>query len=220
MIGHIACVILSAFALAVSIPVAGADEYPTKPIHLIIPFAAGGSADILFRALAQRAALGQPFIIENVPGATGAIGLVRAAKSAPDGYTLTTAATSTFMVSPHVNADTPYDPRKDFAPIAVVGLIPSVFVINSKMPAKSLSEFIAFTKANPGKLNYASLGSGSNHQLMVEMLKKAAGIDIVHIAYKGSAQAVMALLTNEVQLFAFPAFVDAMGICRTGSFEH
>ncbi len=213
---HVACVVLSALALANSVPNAGAEEYPSKPIHLIIPFAAGGSADILFRAFAQRATLGQPFIIENVPGATGAIGLVRAAKSAPDGYTLTTAATSTFMVSPHINADTPYDPRKDFTPIAVVGLIPSVFVVNSKVPARSLAEFIAFARANPGKLNYASLGSGSNHQLMVEMLKKAAGLDIVHVAYKGSAQALMALLADEVQLFAFPAFVDAMGYLQNG----
>ena len=203
-------------ALAAAVPYAAAQNYPAKPIRLIVPFAAGGSADILGRVFAQRAALGQPIVVENVAGATGTIALARAAKSAPDGYTLTTGATSTFVISPNINANLPYDPIKDFVPVAVLGMITSVLVVNGSLPVTSLSELVALAKANPGRLNYASLGIGSSHHLHGEQLRRAAGIDIVHVPYKGNPQALTALLAGEVQLFFFPAFVDSMSNLQNG----
>ena len=193
-----------------------AQDYPAKPIWLIVPFAAGGSATVFVRAFAQRAALGQPIVVENVPGATGSIGLARAAKSAPDGYTLSVAATTTFAVSPHINKKLSYDPIKDFVPIAVLGFIPSALVVSATVPVHSVSELVALAKANPGKLNYASIGTGSTHHMLGELFRRAAGIDIVHVPYKGNPQALTALLAGEVQLFIFPAFVVAMTHLQNG----
>ena len=193
-----------------------AQDYPAKPVRLIVPFAAGGSADVFARAFAQRAQLRQPIVVEDVPGASGAVGLARAARSAPDGYTLTTAATSTFAVSPHINAKLPYDPLKDFVPIAIMGQIVSALVVNESVPAKNVNELVALAKSNPGKLNYASLGPGSTHHMLGEMFGRTTGISLVHVPYKGSPQALSALLAGEVQLFFFPAFVDAMGHLQSG----
>ena len=193
-----------------------AQDYPTKPIRLLVPFAAGGSADILGRIFAQRAALGQPIVVENLPGATGAIGLTRGAQSAPDGYTLSTGATSTFVISPHINSKLTYDPIRDFEPIAVLGTITSVLVVNSNLPARTVSELVTLAKANPGKLNYASLGTGSSHHLGAEQFRRNTGIDIVHVPYKGNPQALNALLAGEVHLFSFPVFVDGISHLHSG----
>lgn len=209
-------IMMGMIALGAAVPDTAAQDYPAKPIRLIIPFAAAGSADIFGRTFAQRAALGQPIVVENVPGAAGAIGLTRAAKSAPDGYTLSMGATSTFAVSPHINTKLSYDPIKDFVPIVILGLISNALVVNATVPANSVSELVALAKANPGKLNYASLGTGSTHHLLGEMLRRLADIDIVHVPYKGNAQALTALLAGEVQLFFFPAFVDAMSHLQNG----
>jgi len=209
-------IIMGMIALGAAVPDTAAQEYPAKPIRLIVPFAAGGSADILGRIFAQRAALGQPIVVENLPGATGAIGLTRAAKSMPDGYTLSTGATSTFVISPHINTKLSYDPINDFAPIAVLGTITSVLVVNANVPANSVSELVALAKANPGKLNYASLGTGSSHHLGAEQFRRTTGIDIVHVPYKGNPQALNALLAGEVHLFSFPVFVDGMAHLRNG----
>ena len=209
-------ILMGMIALGAAVPDAAAQDYPAKPIRLIVPFAAGGSADILGRVFAQRAALGQPIVVEDVPGATGAIGLTRAAKSAPDGYTLSTGATSTFVISPHINTKLSYDPIKDFVPVAILGMITSVLVVNGNVPVNSVSELVTLAKANPGKLNYASLGTGSSHHLHGEQLRRAADIDIVHVPYKGSPQALTALLAGEVQLFFFPAFVDAISHLQSG----
>ena len=213
----IACAILTAMiALGGSVRNTAAEDYPAKPIRLIVPFAAAGSADIFARAFAQRAALGQPIVVENMPGASGAIALTRAAKSAPDGYTLTTAATSTFAVSPHINTKLAYDPLKDFVPIGAFGQIVAALTVNADLQVNSVSELVALAKARPGKLNYASLGTGSAHHMLGEMLRRAAGINIVHVPYKGNAQALSALLAGEVQLFFFPAFVDAASHLQSG----
>ena len=203
-------------ASGLDIPVAKAQEYPARQIRLIVPFAPGGSADILARVLAQRSALGQPIVVENVPGANGAIGLARAAKSAADGYTLATGATSTFAVGPHMSSTLAYDPIKDFVPVAVLGMFTSVLTINGNLPAKTVGELVALAKANPGKLNYASLGVGSSHHLGGEQFRRNAGIDIVHVPYKGNPQALNALLVGEVQLFFFPAFVDSISHLQNG----
>lgn len=191
-----------------------AQDYPTKPIRLIVPFP-GGTTDILARAFAARAMLGQPVVVENVPGASGAIGLGRAARSAPDGYTLSIGATATFAVSPHFNPNLPYDPLGDFAPIALLGRLPIVLVVNANVPAGSVAELVAFARQNPGKLNYATVSPGSTGHLLGEMFRKSAGIEIVHVPYKGGGPAMVGLLGGEVQLY-FASLVEAIPHIRSG----
>jgi len=195
--------------LGVAVGDAAAQPYPSKPIRLIIGSAPGGSGDIFGRAFAQRSALGQPIVVENVPGATGGIGLTRAARSPADGYTLTIGTTQNFAVSPNINTKLTYDPIKDFDPIAILAQNFSALVVNSNLPVKTVADLVALAKANPGKLNYASQGNGSTHHLNAEMFRRIAGIDVVHVPYKGSAQALIALLSGKVQFYFFPVFVDA-----------
>jgi tripartite-type tricarboxylate transporter receptor subunit TctC len=208
--------LLAALALATLPAVAAAQDWPAKPIHLIVSFPAG-SSDVLGRAFAQYAALGQPVVVENVAGANGAIGMTRLAKSAPDGYTIGVGATTNLAVSPHLNSKLPYDPLKDFAPVALLARVPIVMVVNGKVPARSVDEFIALARARPGKLNYGSIGTGSTGHMLGEMLRRLAGIDIVHVPYKGAAPGVNALLAGDVQLFFFPVFVDAAAQVRSGA---
>ena len=217
MLGPVAALlVVGTIASGAVAPDAAAQDYPDKPIRIIVPFTPGGSSDILARTFAQRAALGQPILVENVPGATGAIGLTRVAKSAPDGYTLAMGASATFVISPHFNFKLSYDPIRDFVPIAILAVTPNALVVNANLPANSVGELVALAKANPGKLNFASIGTGTGHQLMGEMLRRSAGIDIVNVPYKGSPQALTALLAGEVQLFFFPAFVDALSHLQSG----
>jgi tripartite-type tricarboxylate transporter receptor subunit TctC len=206
--------VLTVSNLALS-SLAAAQGYPAKPIRLIVTFPPGGSADIFGRSFAQRASLGQPVVVENVAGATGAIGLGRAARAPADGYTLTMGATSTFVVSPHFNEKLGYDPVADFDPIAILAQILSALVVNQSLKVGSISELVTLARANPGKLNFASLGNGSTHHLLGEMLKKAAGIQMVHVPYKGNPQALAALLAGEVQMFFFP-FLDAKAHLDSG----
>jgi tripartite-type tricarboxylate transporter receptor subunit TctC len=214
--------ILAALALA-SLPIGGAlmperraQDYPARPIRLIVSFPAG-SSDVLGRAFAQHATLGQPLVVENVSGANGAIGLTRVAKAAPDGYTIALAATTNLAVSPHLNRKLPYDPLKDFAPIALLARVPIVLVVNAAVPARSVDELVAFARAHPGKLNYGSIGTGSTGHLLGEMLRRQAGIDVVHVPYKGIALGITALLAGDVQFFFFPVFVDAAAQVRSGA---
>lgn len=188
--------------------------YPSRPVRLIIPFGPG-STDVLGRAYAVRAALGQPLVVENVPGANGAIGLTRTANSAPDGYTIAIGATATLAVAPHTNRKLAYHPLKDFVPIALLSRVPSAVVVNAASPVTSLADLISLAKANPGKLNFASSGSGSTGHLLGEMLRVAAGIEVVHVPYKGSAASLTALLAGEVQ-FAIGAIVEPMPLIRAG----
>lgn len=206
-------------ALLASLPTGAAlmaQDYPAKPIRLIVSFP-GGSSDVLGRAFAQHAALGQPVVVENVSGANGAIGLTRLAKSAPDGYTVALAATTNLAVSPHLNSKLPYDPLKDFAPIALLARVPIVLVVGAAVPARSVDELVALARAHPGKLNYGSIGPGSTGHMLGEMLRRAAGIDIVHVPYKGAGPGVTALLAGDVQFFFFPVFVDAKALVRSGA---
>lgn len=216
MLRLLVAVTLAVWVAATAVESAAAEDYPVKPIRLIIASAPGGSADIYGRAFAQRAALGQPIVVENVPGGTGVIGLTRAARSPADGYTLSIGATASFAVSPNINTKLGYDPLKDFDPIAILGQSFSALVVNAGVPATSVSQLIALAKANPGKLNFASIGTGSTHHLLGEMFRRLAGINIVHVPYKGNAQALLALLSGEVQLFFFPVFVDAMPHLASG----
>src|SRR5207253_3739219 len=182
-------------ALALASPPTGAavraQDYPAKPIRLIVSFPAG-SSDVLGRAFAQHATLGQPLVVENVSGANGAIGLTRVAKAAPDGYTIALGATTNLAVSPHLNSHLPYDPLKDFAPIALFARVPIVLVVTAAVPARSVDELVAFARAHPGKLNYGSIGTGSTGHLLGEMLRRQAGIDAVHVPYKGIALGITA----------------------------
>jgi len=214
--------VLAALALASLTTGAGlspelrAQDYPAKPIRLIVSFP-GGSSDVLGRAFAQYATLGQPVVVENVSGANGAIGLTRLAKSAPDGYTLAIGATTNLAIGPHLNSHLPYDPLKDFAPIALLARVPIVLVVSGAVPAKSVDELVALARAHPGKLNYGSIGTGSTTHLLGEMLRRSAGIDVVHVPYKGIQQGVTALLAGDVQFIFFPVFVDARAHIRSGA---
>ena len=193
-----------------------AQDYPARPIRLIVSFPAG-SSDVLGRAFAQHATLGQPVVVENVSGANGAIGLTRLAKSAPDGHTIALGATTNLAVGPHLNSKLPYDPLKDFAPIALLARVPIVLVVSAAVPARSVAELVALARAHPGKLNYGSIGAGSTGHLLGEMLRRGAGIDIVHVPYKGAAPGVTALLAGDVQFLFFPVFVDARALVRSGA---
>ena len=180
---------------------AGAQAYPTKPIRLIVAFAPGGSTDIIARLVAQKLGelLGQPIIIDNRDGAGGIIGTEMAARASPDGYTLTMGTTSTHVINAGVYSKLNFDPIKDFAPITLVASTPYLLVVNPGVKATTLKDFVALAKSQPGKMNYASAGAGTTTQLAMEMLKTAAGIDLVHVPYKGNAPANVATLAGEVQ---------------------
>jgi len=180
---------------------AAADPYPTRPIRLVVAFAPGGAADIIGRALAQQLTeqLGQSVIVDNRPGAGGAIGYDIVAKSKPDGYTLLLVDTS-IAVLPGLRKSLPYDVDKDFTPITGVVNIPSILVVNPSLGIRSFDAFLAYARANPGKLNYGSGGIGSSGQLFAELFKTSAAVDIAHIPYKGGGEMVTALLGGQVQM--------------------
>lgn len=185
-------------------------EYPEKPVHIIVPVAAGGGVDVMARMLAQSLGerLNQTFIVENRPGAAGIIGSKVVIGAAPDGYTLLYTPSS-LSLSVLVHKEPPYDVTKDFTPIINVAISPYALVVNPSVPVHSLKEFIAYAKANPGKLSYSSPGVGSASHLAGEMLKTMAGIDMVHVPNKGMGPAVVDLIGGQVQvLFAsVPSFV-------------
>jgi len=181
---------------------AQAQPYPVKPIHFIVPFPPGGGNDTVARAIAQQLGpdLGQPVVIDNRPGAGGSVGAELAAKSPPDGYTLFLAGVGSHAVNPNLHARLAYDPVRDFTPITLVATAPSVLVVNPAVPARTIAEFTAYARANPGKLNYASNGNGSAAQLAAAMYESMANVRMVHVPYKGIAPALTDLLSGEVQL--------------------
>jgi len=197
--------ILLAGALLAALPVAAFAQakttYPTKPIRLIVAFAPGGSTDIIARLVGQKLSerLGQQVIIDNRGGAGGTIGTDIAAKSPADGYTLTMGTTSTHVIAPAIFPNVKYDPVKDFDSITLVASTPYLLVVHPGVKAKTLKEFVALAKSQPGKLNYASAGSGTTTQIAMEMLKLAAGIDLVHVPYNGNGPAGTATMGGQVQ---------------------
>ncbi|WP_042885026.1 tripartite tricarboxylate transporter substrate binding protein BugE [Cupriavidus necator] len=195
--GAAAC--LAALGLAHA-GLAQAQSYPNKPIRLIVPFAAGGTTDIVARAVSESLGreLGQPVVVENRGGGGGAIGADALAKSAPDGYTLGIATVSTMATNPATNPKNPYDPLKDFAPITNLVNVPNVLTVNPKVPAKTLKEFVALLKSNPGKYSYASAGKGSISHLDGELFKDITKTDMVHIPYRGSGPALNDTLAGQV----------------------
>ena len=177
-----------------------AQTFPNKPIHFICPLPAGGDVDIVTRILANKLSelLGQQVIVENRVGASGTIGAAHAAKSTPDGYTLFMGGVGNTVTAPFLYKNLPYDGARAFAPISLIGATPMVLVVNASVPANSIKEFVAYAKANPGKLTYASAGVGSTIQLPMELLKLQAGVDISHIPYPGAAPAITDLLGGNV----------------------
>lgn len=198
----------------------GAQTYPSRPVRLIVPFPAGGPADIFGRFVAQgmAAQFGQAVVIENVSGMSGALGVDRAAKSPPDGYTLSLISSSAASIGPFAIAKMPFDPGKDLTLITTLVRVPEVIVVNASLPANTLAELIAHAKTNPGKVNYGSAGPGSITHLAGELLKVEAGIDIVHVPYKGAAPAVTDLVGGQVQMGIFDVPVVLPHI-RTGKLK-
>lgn len=192
---------MAALAVAAVPMTSAAQAYPTKPIRLVVAFPAGGSTDIIARLVAQRLGekLGQQVIVDNRGGAGGTIGTEIAARAAPDGHTLTMGTTSTHVIAPAAYAKVSYDPVKDFSPITLVASTPYLLVLHPGVKANNLKEFVALAKSQPGKMNFASAGTGSTTQLAMEMLKIAAGIDIVHVPYGGNGPAGTATLGGQVQ---------------------
>lgn len=178
-----------------------AQEYPRRAIRLIVPFAPGGGNDTVARVIAQSAgaSLGQPVVVDNRAGAGGMLGAELAARAPPDGYTLFLGGVGSHAVNPNLHAKLPYDPVKDFAPITLIASAPSVLVVNPSLPARTLAEFTALAKASPGRINYASNGNGSSAQLAAVLYESMAGVQMVHVPYKGLAPALVDLLAGEVQ---------------------
>lgn len=199
---------LAAGVLAAASPLIGAQAaYPNRPIQLVVPYPPGALTDLLARAIAERmsAALGQPMIIENKPGAGTLVGAEFVAKAAADGYTLLMATSTTLGISPALYQPSPVNPIRDFAPIGQVGSVNFFLIANPAFPARTVREMIDTIKSSPGKYNYASVGSGSPHHLFMETLKAEFGLAIQHVPYKGTAAAITDVLTNGIQLM----FCDA-----------
>jgi len=177
-------------------------DYPSRPIRMIVPFPAGGTADLLARQIGQTMgeALRQQVVIENRTGAGGNIGADLAAKAKPDGYTLLMGTVSTHAINPNLYPNMPYDPVKDFAPVAMVARMPNLLVLHPSVPAANVAELIALAKARPGTLAFASAGNGTTQHLAGELFKKMAGVDMIHVPYKGNAPAVTDLVGGQVQV--------------------
>ena len=198
-------VCLAALAGALAPGIVHAQTFPSKPLRLIVPFPAGGPADIFGRTLAHGMGgpLGQTVVVENVSGMSGVLGVDRAAKSPPDGYTLALISSSAASIGPFAMAKMPFDPAKDLGLVTTVVRVPEVLAANPSLPANTLAELVAHLKANPGKLNFGSAGPGSITHLAVELLKVEAHVDAVHVPYKGAAPAVSDLLGGQVQFGIF-----------------
>jgi tripartite-type tricarboxylate transporter receptor subunit TctC len=199
LLRHLAAALL---AIAPLLAAAQADDFPSKPIRIVVPFPPGGATDAAARLVATKMSekWGQGVLVDNRAGAGGNVGSDFVAKSAPDGYTLVMGVTGSHAINTSLYSRMPYDPVADFVPISQVAVVPNVLVVHPSVPAKNLAELVALAKREPGKLNYASLGNGTAAHLGMEMLKSAAGIDVTHVPYKGSAPAVADLLGGQVQM--------------------
>ncbi|HRL54367.1 MAG TPA: tripartite tricarboxylate transporter substrate binding protein [Acidovorax temperans] len=195
-----------------------AQAYPTKPVTIIVPFAAGGTTDILARIIGQAltAELGQSVVVDNRAGAGGNIGGQAAAKAAPDGHTLFMGTVGTHAINASLYKKMPFDPVKDFAPLTRVANVPNLLVANPAQPYKSVKDLIAYAKANPGKVNFGSSGNGSSIHLSGELFKSLAKVDMQHVPYKGSAPAVTDLLGNQIGIM-FDNMPSAIQHVRSGS---
>jgi len=192
--------VAAAAALLIAAPALAA--YPEKPIRLIVPWAPGGSTDILARVAADklRQSMGQPVVVENRPGASGNVGSDMVAKATPDGYTLLFGSMSTHAMNAALMNTMPFDGVKDFSPLAMVAFVTNTMVIHPSVPAKDVKEFIAYMKANPGKIAYASAGPGSTNHLSAVLFERMAGVEMLHVPYRGGAPAVVDTVAGQTQL--------------------
>jgi tripartite-type tricarboxylate transporter receptor subunit TctC len=179
-----------------------AQEYPNRPVRLIVPYAAGGAPDVFARVIGQRLSesLGQQFIVENRPGAGGISASEAVAKAAPDGYTLLVPDVPQTAINPYMFSKLPYDPAKDFVPVSLIATIPLFLVTQPSAQTNTVAELVAAAKAAPGKLNYGSAGIGSIHHILMESFKASLGLDIVHVPYKGSSQSTPAFIGGELAM--------------------
>lgn len=184
-------------------PASHAQEYPTRPVRFVVPFAAGGGGDIVVRAVAQKLTerLGQSVVVDNRSGAGGNVGTEIAARSPADGYTLLMANVAPMAINVSLHRKLPYDPIKDFTPITLLARFPNVLVVHPSVPAGSIKELVALARWKPGRLTYASAGSGSTTHLSAELFKSLAGIDLVHVPYKGGGPALIDLVAGQVTLY-------------------
>ena len=208
--------LLVVFALA-PVTVAAQDSYPSKPVRIVVPYPAGGVADLLPRTVGAKLSekWKQPVVVENKPGASGNIGMAEGARAEPDGYTLVLAPTGNLTVNQFLFKEMPFDVAKDFTPITVLATSPNVLVVHPSVPAKTFKELIDYAKANPGKLNFSSPGTGSGAHLAGELLNVEAGIKAVHVPYKGMAPAVTDLVGGQVQMM-FAGISTALQHIRAG----
>jgi tripartite-type tricarboxylate transporter receptor subunit TctC len=206
---------LAALAILLAAP-ASAQTYPDHPIRIIVPTPAGGPVDVMARLVASAlpVALGQNIVVENKPGAGNIIGSKIAADAAPDGYTLTVSAASGLIMSPMIYKNAGYD-AESFAPIALIAETPQLLVVNPQLPVKSVAELVAYAKANPGKLNYSTGGVGTLPHLSAELFKKTAGVNIVHVPYKGGGPALLGVVAGEAQM-TFDTVATSLPLARDG----
>ncbi len=212
-----AALTLGLAASAPAQPTAGTGNWPSRAIHLIVPFPAGSSPDLIARVLAEKLApaLGQPVIVENRPGAGGNLGTALVARAAPDGYTIGISIPGPLAVNTVLYRKMEYDPFKDLAPVGLVGASPNLLVVDPRLGVDSVKEFVALAKSQPGKLNYGSVGNGSTSHLTMELFKEAAGLDLVHVPYPGSPQVNTAILGGQIAAgFVVPA--TAMPLVHSG----
>ena len=197
-----------------------AQKYPDRPVRVVNTFPAGGSGDAVLRIVLDKVstALGQPFVVDTRTGAAGAIGTSNIATSPPDGYSLLLGTASTFGTNSATQKNLPYDPVRDFTPVIMMATTPFLLLTHPSVPANNLQEFLAYAKANPGKLNYGSFGLGSSNQLTYELLRQATGLDMVHVPYKGGAPLITALMAGEVQS-SMDVYATAIQNVRAGRFK-
>jgi tripartite-type tricarboxylate transporter receptor subunit TctC len=213
---------LARFALllllfASALPQAAAQGYPQKPLRMVVPFAPGGTTDIVARLLSAKLAepLGQPVVVENRPGANGIVGSEVVARAAPDGYTLLMGYLGNLAINPSIYAKLSYDPVRDYAPVTLVASTTQAIVVHPSLPAKTIPELIALARARPGQLNYASAGIGAPSHLSGELFKQMAGIDMVHVPYKGGGALMADLISGQV-LISFGGLAAALPHVKSG----
>ncbi len=208
---------LAALALAACAPLAQAQNYPTKPVRIVVPYPAGGTTDIIARIAAAQLAerLKQPFVVENRAGASGAIGSVAVSQAAPDGYTLVMGTASSHGINSALQKNLSYDAVKDFAPVTVVASTPNIVVVHPSVPAKTLGELLALAKAKPGTINFGSTSPGGSPHMSAELLKMMAGVDMTHVPYKGAAPMLTDLIGGQIQV-GFDNLPSTIGFVRSG----
>jgi tripartite-type tricarboxylate transporter receptor subunit TctC len=209
--------VAAAGALAAATLSAGAGGYPDRPIHLIVGFPPGGINDIVARLVGHKLSetLGQPIVVENRAGAGGTIGADAVARATPDGYTLLLGSVSNLAMAPSQYKNLPYDPSRSFAPVALVAASPNILVVNPAFPVHTVKDLIALARAHPGTIDYASAGIGTSNHLTVELLKVMAGIDLVHVPYRGDAPGITDVLAGQVPMM-FPTLPVALPYIRSG----